>query len=616
MNAEQANSGMERRNGRRRRGVRILIGLAICAALIPVGLWYGRAYVERRVRAEIETTLSSLESIDAGGRRLTLQTDSLAFDLFDGWLKIDRLDLRWLSPRVTPGADNAPASPGETPQERARLHDEFTLIIDSLRVSGIAWWDAIFHGRAALESVALFNIRLNGFIHSDDPLAAIPTNSDALINSDARIRPPDAADSSIEFMLKPHPDSLDAQTAAAELLFGAVELLGIQRLTMDSISIAIDHVAAGDTARAAKLNYGRIAADDLAFYRRPGGRFLASAGSVRSHVVGAGYLQPGQDYMLSLESFAFDSDARSVKLAGFNYYLTIDAVEYLDKFTFREDAFSAVDASLVCSGMDVNRLLRGDGIDVDKMLIEHMQFEVLSDKRHPVNPEGAPPQMPHEAIRNLPFYVNIDSLQVRNARLVYAERQKDWSVPGQLFWERMRVDLTGLNNDSSGGKQSVVHLRAAGDFMSEGNMFLDLKLPMYAAGLDFTCEGGLDGMALNNLNQFVSIGELIRIDEGRNESARFSLTARNGLASGTVDARYRNLRITLLDKEHRQKGGLFSRFQGFLANAFVIRTDNQPEEDGSIEKGTINYRLKSDDTFLAFLWKSVRSGLGDLLGFG
>ncbi len=616
MSLEQAGKETVRRSGCRRAAVRTAAVAAVLIVLTPIGLWFGRDYVERRVRSEIKTTLASLESIDAAGRRLTLRTDSVAFDLFDGWLNIDRLVVRWLPPETVADTVSALASPGETPAEYARLHDEFTLTIESLRVNGIPWWDVIVNNAAALESVDLFNIKLNGIIHSGDPLAAIPTSSEALLESDARIRPPNEADNSIEFMLRPHPDSLEAQTAAEELLFGAVEILGIQRLTLDSIGVEMDYVAAGDTARAAKLNYGRFEVGELGFFRRPGGRFLAAAGSLQSRVMGAGYLQPGQDYMFNVESFNFDSDAGSVALKQLNYYLTIDAVDYLDKFAFREDAFSVIGASLFCTELDVNRLLRGGGVDLGKALIEDVEFEVLSDKRHAVNPDGAPPQMPHEVIRNLPFFVNIDSLQVRNARLIYAERQRDWSVPGQLYWERMRVDVTGLNNDSSGGKRPVVLLSAAGDFMSEGRMFLDLELPLFADGLDFTCEGGLDGMALNNLNQFVSIGELIRIDEGRNESARFSMAVQDGRAAGVVDARYRNLRITLLNKEHRQKGGLFSRFQGFLANAFVIRTDNQPEDDGSIETGTIEYQMKNDDTFLAFLWKSVRSGLGDLLGFG
>ncbi len=616
MSAEQASGETVRRSGWRRAALRTAIVAAVLIILTPIGLWFGRDYIEQRVRSEIKTTLESLQSIDAAGRRLTLGTDSVAFDLFDGWLNIDRLVVQWLPPEAVADSAAPLASPGDASAEHARLHDEFTLTVESLRVNGIPWWDVIVNNSAALESVELFNIKLNGIVHSRDPLAAIPGSSAALIESDARIRPPAEADNSIEFMLKPHPDSLDAQIAAEELLFGAVEILGIQRLAMDSIGVRIDHVSAGDTARAAQVNYGRIEAIDLEFYRRPRGRFLAAASSLNCLVVGAGYLQPEQDYMLTVGSCDFDSDAGRIALDGFSYDLTIDAVEYLDKFAFREDAFSATDAGMLCTGVDVDRLLRGGGLDVDKVLIEGLRFEVLSDKRHPVNPNGAPPQMPHEVIRNLPFYVNIDSFQVREARLVYAERQKDWSVPGQLFWERMRVDVTGLNNDSSGGKRPVAHLTAEGDFMSEGRMFLDLKLPLFADGLDFTCEGGLEGMALNNLNQFVSIGELIRIDEGRNESARFSMAVRDGRAAGTVDARYRNLRITLLNKEHRQKGGLFSRFQGFLANAFVIRTDNQPEDDGSIETGTIDYQLKNDDTFLAFLWKSVRTGLGDLLGFG
>jgi hypothetical protein len=48
---------------------------------------------------------------------------------------------------------------------------------------------------------------------------------------------------------------------------------------------------------------------------------------------------------------------------------------------------------------------------------------------------------------------------------------------------------------------------------------------------------------------------------------------------------------------------------------FIIRTTNLPDEKGLIKIGKINYTRNPGEYFFQYLWLSLRSGIGDVVGF-
>jgi hypothetical protein len=122
-------------------------------------------------------------------------------------------------------------------------------------------------------------------------------------------------------------------------------------------------------------------------------------------------------------------------------------------------------------------------------------------------------------------------------------------------------------------------------------------------------------MDLTRLNSFLEIGERLRIKSGVLETATFDITIIAGRASGTLRAMYKDLNIAVLGKVTGSENGAVNRISTFITNTMKIRGNNMPDKSGQMKIGAVKYTRKQDDTFLQLVWFSIRSGIGDVVGF-
>ena len=78
---------------------------------------------------------------------------------------------------------------------------------------------------------------------------------------------------------------------------------------------------------------------------------------------------------------------------------------------------------------------------------------------------------------------------------------------------------------------------------------------------------------------------------------------------------YKDLNIAAINVLTGSEKGVLNRLASFMTNAMKIRGSNMPDKSGSIKIGEVKYEKKRDDTFLQLIWFSLRSGIGDVIGF-
>jgi hypothetical protein len=122
-------------------------------------------------------------------------------------------------------------------------------------------------------------------------------------------------------------------------------------------------------------------------------------------------------------------------------------------------------------------------------------------------------------------------------------------------------------------------------------------------------------MDLTRLNSFLEVGESLRIKSGILQNATFDVNVTAGRASGKVRAMYRDLAIAVRDTPTGSEKGLSKRITSYIINVWKIRGANMPDKSGSIKIGGVKYTRKPDDTFFQLAWFSLRSGVGDVVGF-
>jgi hypothetical protein len=175
------------------------------------------------------------------------------------------------------------------------------------------------------------------------------------------------------------------------------------------------------------------------------------------------------------------------------------------------------------------------------------------------------------------------------------------------------MSAEGITNRAPRGAAAVIH--AQGNFMKTSTMKIFMVIPLASPETSFRYSGSLDQMDVTRLNAFLEIGEGLRIKSGNLQDAAFDVNVTEGRASGTVRVIYRDLAIAFRNRSTGSERGAYDRITSYIANVTKIRGTNMPDKSGSMKIGKVNYTRKPDDTFLQLVWFSLRSGIGDVVGF-
>ena len=288
-----------------------------------------------------------------------------------------------------------------------------------------------------------------------------------------------------------------------------------------------------------------------------------------------------------------------------------------DKFfassKFRRTRFRIVLPHCSVTGADCRGLLQGKTYRARSVKVNDASFDILINKDMPYNKKSSRPLMPNEILSSTDKIIQVDSLNIINGRLKYAERYIIGSVPAEVTFDSIQLLTEGITNHADPGATAVIH--GQGKFMKTSAMKILMVIPVTSPEISFRYSGSLDLMDATRLNSFLEIGEGLRIKSGILQSATFDVNVIAGRASGTLLAIYRDLDIAVINRRTGSESGIFNRITSFITNAMKLRGTNMPDKSGSMKIGEVKYTRKRDDTFLQLVWFSLRSGVADVVGF-
>lgn len=288
-----------------------------------------------------------------------------------------------------------------------------------------------------------------------------------------------------------------------------------------------------------------------------------------------------------------------------------------DKFfagsKFRRTRFRIVLPQCRVTGADCLGLLKGETYRARSVKVNDASFDILVNMDTPYNTNSPRPLMPNEGLSSINKITQVDSLNIMNGQLKYAERYIIGSAPAEVTFDSIQMLAEGITNHAAPGATAVI--QAQRNFMKTSTMKIRMVIPVTSPEISFRYSGSLDLMDATRLNSFLEVGENLRIKSGILQNGTFDVHVTAGHASGTVRMIYRDLSIAVLDSRTGSERGAFNRITSFIANVMKIRGTNMPDKSGSMKIGEVKYTRKRDDTFLQLIWFSLRSGVGDIVGF-
>lgn len=290
----------------------------------------------------------------------------------------------------------------------------------------------------------------------------------------------------------------------------------------------------------------------------------------------------------------------------------LDEMAFFNSSKYRKTKLNLTVPKIKMSGVDYQKLLGDKSYFVRSIQAEDASIDILVNMYKPYKSEKVKPLMLNEMMASTNGIIKIDNIDIKNGKIIYKESYSPSTKPAVINFDKMNLSAQGISNNNNNG--NTVLIQANSNFMSAGKMQAALSIPLTSKVFSMKYSGSLGRMELDKLNSFLENSEHKRINSGIVETANFEINVKNGRATGSIKANYKDLKLAFLDSK-KSDNGILNQAKSFLANNFKLHGTNKPDKSGEMKSGKVAYKRMRDDTFTQFLWFALRTGLADIVGF-
>ena len=278
---------------------------------------------------------------------------------------------------------------------------------------------------------------------------------------------------------------------------------------------------------------------------------------------------------------------------------------------FRRVRYRLAVVSCSLGGVGFAELLNGQAYRAQSVKLAGPVFESLVNRDKPRRPLTESPPMPHEALAAITKPFRIDRLTITDGLIKYAARRFEGAEPGVLTFTAVQISTKEIANAAAGGQ--AIGLLAEGRLMDAGTMTVQMRIPVTPSTLGFQYSGKLSAMDLTRLDEYMDGSGRIQIRSGSASEALFDIDVVGGHARGALRGMYRDLQVTVVDRETGSERGATNRVATILTNHLKVRNENTPDKAGALKAGKVDYARKPEETFLQFAWLALLTGVLDLI---
>ena len=544
---------------------RVLIVLSILLTLIVITtIVFVRVYLDPLLKDQLEEkTAQSSQGMYA------LQIDRLHVNLFTGSAELDGIHLttdsiRWDSMRH--------AKPDEA-------HLKIALQIRRLRLKNINLLKYWRTKEIVLDNIIVRDPQINMSSARDTVLEKSP-KSDSLAKGMLDRLP---------LMIAPFAKSIHIGSVTVSNGKMSLRTLLLQKTSYqqaDSIGLALRniHIVANDTSETGRALFAENLSLNLRNYE------LYPTGDLYGYRINAASLD-GQKGLAKLEVVTILPK-------------TTDAA-FMQRLKLRTPRLKIRMQEILINHLDLFRAIHQKELNMESVIVESARIDVYQNKNLPLSRFK---RMPHELFRSIKPHLNIDTILLRNSNILYTEFHGEQE--GQIEFENVNGVILNISNDTlKMSNATPARIDARAELMGVGLLDLSLQIPLLSPTFQCDYTANLGKIDMTYLNRLVEDQNKFRIESGNAERILLKVQVRNGLAQGTIEATYDDMKISVL----RPKDGSKKKLVSVVANIILRGKNERGSENHPFKVGAVYYRREPTDGILRFIWRSAYTGLMETL---
>lgn len=450
-----------------------------------------------------------------------------------------------------------PKSSLDTKKGKAGLYGK----IESLEVNGFSIWQIVFSGRIEAKSLVI-----------EKPGLTLLKSSEKAIDN------PKSIGSEVV-----RPFSKIITVNDVFLNHGAIRITGLKDnkriLDVANINIKLEGIAITDQTLAQKLPFAfkTYAIDCDSVYYRSGAVYDMKLSKVKTTNTGLAFEDFSMKPRLSRRAFV-----RSIPKEKDLYDITAKSV------SVNRIAWGFKDEQFFCKTGNVTIHEADADIYRSKLPDDDLTWKKLYNR----------------LLREMKFEMQVDTLLLKNSRLVYEEAKDFEKGPGIITFNQFNMAVTGLTSGYNRTKMPDVNINVQCLFMDSAKLEVDWKFNVLDKSDGYNIRGRIFDFPAERLIPFTKPYMNAEI-KGDLDEVYFNFTGNDKHATGDFAINYDNLKVKIFRKDDRKKK---NKILTAIANLFVKKDTKDKVTTAEVELDRIR-----EKSFYNFLWRSLAEGLKKIL---
>jgi hypothetical protein len=318
-------------------------------------------------------------------------------------------------------------------------------------------------------------------------------------------------------------------------------------------------------------------------------------------------------YNGSIKSINFSSADSILNLDSFLLIPFLPDSEFFNGDKYRQDRWKVSIHEIKCEGIDLSKYIWHNIIEIQNIRLNAQFIDILTNMRLNIPPDFNP-KMPNEIMSEMSQDLNIRKADLNIDSIVVREYRPYSHHPSRLPFTKVKgtlMNISSLKEFQTDESPAIINTSAK--LAGTGLLTVHMKVPLLAEGTDFYYSGSLGTMETDPLNDHLIISDLVEVTSGKIDSVIFNVESKNGAVTANVIPYYKDLTIKSINENTMRGDGLMTSIATFIGNVFKIRNTN--EKESGIKTGSVIYLQKKTDVFLDIIWASLKTALGEAVGF-
>lgn len=328
--------------------------------------------------------------------------------------------------------------------------------------------------------------------------------------------------------------------------------------------------------------------------------------NLTANIVGIQYTFQNKENQLRLDTLYINTTKRFIRTTGLQLIPQLPQSDYAELSQNHSDWTKIQTSTTIWSGIDFTAFMKERSIVIDTITIQHA--EINSYKNRQIAQPQQEKHLLNQTLRHLPITLDIRCIQFGPLNVVYQELTPEGVQPGKLTVTNLTGECLELSNRPA-QNQSFLTIRSTGKLMGLANLQTTINFSLQDTSEQFTVNGQLGSLAMNQLNTLTEPLANLSIQNGRIDTLIFNITGNKHSSAVDLKLLYNGLEIELIkdhDGQIRQR-----RLLSEAINDWVVYSSNPQYGTTRIGTGTaLRDPYKSQ---FNYLWKSLWPGLKSTL---